>query len=213
VDPLFDFSPRRRQDPANRQLSTSSESTPAPVPTPHRSSVAKNHGLEKSTVTEFGQERDAQAVLAVLDFRQLTAILTGAVIVLSVGVICLLLLVVRQARAHGDSTIHVKLGDLPVDYQPLRWSSAPITTASETEHANANSQRSIGAPPEGKNNCQTAVADLAQLPLASEAFGPTFDDQRKQEEELRKQQDQAVLQEIFQENMRLRDRGVSLSAA
>jgi hypothetical protein len=129
----------------------------------------------------------------------MTALLAGAACALSLAALCCLFLVIRQSAWKRNSTVHVELTNLPDAYRvPL---SQPAPASAVTDEAHEHVQR------------QTSVVDFADVPLCAEAVGMAAAQQREQEEKAPKEREQAVLQEVFEDNLRLREQGVSLDPA
>jgi hypothetical protein len=104
--------------------------------------------------------------------------------------ICLLLLAVRQ-QTKRDSTIRVELAGSPLTYgAPTSPPTSPSTSPKKTTRDNGR---------------QTAVADLAELTLPVDALGPIMGGLREENKKQQEEQEQAILQEILHDNLRLQE--------
>lgn len=99
-----------------------------------------------------------------------------------------LVIVSRASGLRRDATIHVELAGPPGTY----------LAAAPSVHAPASA-------PEASPARSTRVADFADSQFAAASLlGPTFTDQRQAEEQQRKSQESAILESLFEENVRLR---------
>ncbi len=94
----------------------------------------------------------------------------------------------RTSGLRRDATIHVELAGPSGTYLAAAPSGHSPTSASETVPARA-----------------TTIADFADSQFAAASLlGPTFGDQRQSEELRQRSQESAILETLFEENLRLR---------
>lgn len=122
----------------------------------------------------------------------LLATLTGVLLgVAAVPLLCLA--AVRKFAARLQPVVRVEL----TNAGGLAWATPPPHAA---EPATSEPDAAGGDTPH-----RGVAVDLANIPLPLDSLGPTFDDQQRAEQAELEQQQQAILQHVFDQNLALRE--------
>lgn len=132
--------------------------------------------------------------------------LVGTVVGLLVGVLLLvvsLLLVIRRLVPKLEPTIRVEMSNSPF---PVYFVHSGGLSGAPSGEWSGGGRWSPADQAMSKPQRNTAVVDLTEQPIPANIIGTTYEQQRLSDAERQRQLEQAILKQIFEENVELRDK-------